>query len=178
MAANRGEWREGARAMTILTDDRPDPRQVTALLKPPDVPTFASPRLPKIDYDHHPAYGAVLPAPPLADRIRAIRIYLPNLAFVIIKWLVDYEHLPLLTKERNRDKPPHLPFDRAAVYRDDGTGQDTANSQDGRGRATRSAPIRPGAAAYVATGRNRRPASRSRRADKPPAGSCASLQDP
>jgi hypothetical protein len=55
--------------------------------------------LPDIDYDAHPAYGGIFPKPTLRERLAALKVFSRAFAFVSLRRLVDYENMPLLTKE-------------------------------------------------------------------------------
>ncbi len=63
------------------------------------IPSYRGTSLPEIDYDAHPAYGAMLPKPTLRERAQALTTFLRAFAFVGIRRIVDYENMPLLTKE-------------------------------------------------------------------------------
>ncbi|WP_431204209.1 phytanoyl-CoA dioxygenase family protein [Bradyrhizobium betae] len=63
------------------------------------IPPYRSSILPQIDYDTHPAYGAMLPRPTLGERVEALSRFLRTFAFVAIRRVVDYENMPLLSKE-------------------------------------------------------------------------------
>ena len=63
------------------------------------IPPYRSATLPAIDYDAHPAYGGFLPKPTLRERIHAMNVFLRTFAFVTLRRIVDYENMPLLTKE-------------------------------------------------------------------------------
>lgn len=56
-------------------------------------------RLPAIDYNSHPAYGAMFAKPTLRERLYALNVFLRTFAFVTIRRIVDYENMPLLSKE-------------------------------------------------------------------------------
>src|SRR5438132_6515094 len=55
--------------------------------------------LPEIDYDAHPAYGGMFPKASLRERLHALNVFLRTFAFVSIRRIVDYDNMPLLTKE-------------------------------------------------------------------------------
>src|SRR5438105_1115147 len=55
--------------------------------------------LPEIDYDAHPAYGGVFPKATSSERLQALAVFLRTFAFVSIRRIVDYDNMPLLTKE-------------------------------------------------------------------------------
>jgi hypothetical protein len=63
------------------------------------IPPYRGTSLPEIDYDAHPAYGGMFPKPTLRERIDALKIFVRTFAFVSIRRIVDYENMPLLTKE-------------------------------------------------------------------------------
>jgi len=62
-------------------------------------PAYRGTNLPDIDYDAHPAYGGTFPAPSAAERLKALKTFGMSFAFVGIRKLIDYENMPLLTKE-------------------------------------------------------------------------------
>jgi hypothetical protein len=63
------------------------------------IPPYRGTSLPEIDYDAHPAYGGIFPKPALRERLDALKVFLRGFAFVSIRRIVDYENMPLLTKE-------------------------------------------------------------------------------
>jgi hypothetical protein len=63
------------------------------------IPPYRGTSLPEIDYDAHPAYGGMLPKPTLRERIAALNVFVRTFAFVSIRRIVDYDNMPLLTKE-------------------------------------------------------------------------------
>jgi len=63
------------------------------------IPPYRGTSLPEIDYDAHPAYGGMFPKATLRERIYALGVFLRTFAFVSIRRMVDYENMPLLTKE-------------------------------------------------------------------------------
>jgi hypothetical protein len=63
------------------------------------IPPYRGTSLPEIDYDAHPAYGGMFPKATLGERIDALKIFVRTFAFVSIRRIVDYENMPLLTKE-------------------------------------------------------------------------------
>jgi hypothetical protein len=63
------------------------------------IPAYRGTTLPEIDYDAHPAYGGVFPKATLRERIHALHVFLRTFAFVTIRRIVDYDNMPLLTKE-------------------------------------------------------------------------------
>ncbi len=63
------------------------------------IPPYRAATLPAIDYDAHPAYGGCLPKPTLGERIHALNVFLRTFGFIVIRRIVDYENMPLLTKE-------------------------------------------------------------------------------
>lgn len=63
------------------------------------IPPYRGATLPAIDYDAHPAYGKFLPKPTLRERIHAMNVFLRTFGFITIRRIVDYENMPLLTKE-------------------------------------------------------------------------------
>src|SRR5260370_15736838 len=52
-----------------------------------------------MDYDAHPAYGGLFPKATLREQIQALSVFLRTFAFVSIRRIVDYDNMPLLTKE-------------------------------------------------------------------------------
>jgi len=63
------------------------------------IPPYRGTSLPEIDYDTHPAYGGILPKATLRERLQALSTFLRAFAFVTVRRIVDYENMPLLTKE-------------------------------------------------------------------------------
>jgi hypothetical protein len=63
------------------------------------IPPYRGTTLPGIDYDAHPAYGRMFPKATLRERIYALKIFVRTFAFVAIRRIVDYDNMPLLTKE-------------------------------------------------------------------------------
>jgi hypothetical protein len=63
------------------------------------VPPYRGAYLPEIDYDAHPAYGGALPQPTLGERLHAMKTFLMSFGYVGLRRIVDYENMPLLTKE-------------------------------------------------------------------------------
>ena len=63
------------------------------------IPPYSGSSLPRIDYDAHPAYGGLFPKATLRERIHALNVFLRTFAFVTIRRIVDYDNMPLLTKE-------------------------------------------------------------------------------
>jgi len=63
------------------------------------IPPYRGATLPAIDYDAHPAYGAFLPKPTLRERLRSLNVFLRTFGFITLRRIVDYENMPLLTKE-------------------------------------------------------------------------------
>jgi len=63
------------------------------------IPPYRGTSLPEIDYDAHPAYGGLFPKATPGERLQALKIFLRTFAFVGIRRIVDYENMPLLTKE-------------------------------------------------------------------------------
>lgn len=63
------------------------------------IPPYRGTTLPTIDYDAHPAYGGMLPKPTFRERLHALKVFLRTFAFVTIRRIVDYDNMPLLTKE-------------------------------------------------------------------------------
>jgi hypothetical protein len=53
--------------------------------------------VPSIDYDAHPAYK--FPNASLSERIKSLSLFAKSFAFVALRRVLDYENLPLLTKE-------------------------------------------------------------------------------
>jgi Phytanoyl-CoA dioxygenase (PhyH) len=62
------------------------------------IPPYRSATLPAIDYDAHPAYGG-FPKPTLRERLHALNVFLRTFGFITIRRIVDYENMPLLSKE-------------------------------------------------------------------------------
>src|SRR3979411_3027591 len=63
------------------------------------IPPYRGTSLPEIDYDAHPAYGGTFPKATLRERLQALNLFLRTFAFVSIRRIVDYDNMPLLTKE-------------------------------------------------------------------------------
>ncbi|MDN3277282.1 hypothetical protein QWJ07_23665 [Frankia sp. RB7] len=63
------------------------------------IPPYRGNTLPAIDYDAHPAYGGMFLKPTLRERLYALNIFARTFAFVTIRRIVDYDNMPLLTKE-------------------------------------------------------------------------------
>ena len=63
------------------------------------IPPYRGATLPAIDYDPHPAYGGFLPKPTLRERVHSLNVFLRTFAFVTVRRIVDYENMPLLSKE-------------------------------------------------------------------------------
>jgi len=63
------------------------------------VPPYRASVLPGIDYDAHPAYGHLFPPATPRERLQALTTFLLSFTFVAIRRIVDYENMPLLTKE-------------------------------------------------------------------------------
>jgi hypothetical protein len=80
-----------------LTDAAPATRAIDVSELP--IPPYRGTGLPSIDYDTHPAYGRMLPPPTFAERLHALNVFLRTFAFVAIRRIVDYDNMPLLTKE-------------------------------------------------------------------------------
>ncbi|MBR0875140.1 phytanoyl-CoA dioxygenase family protein [Bradyrhizobium tropiciagri] len=80
-----------------LSDTAPTAR--AADIRELPIPPYRGSVLPEIDYDAHPAYGRMLPKPTLAERFQALKIFVRTFAFVTIRRIVDYENMPLLSKE-------------------------------------------------------------------------------
>ncbi|HEY2246788.1 MAG TPA: phytanoyl-CoA dioxygenase family protein [Bradyrhizobium sp.] len=77
-----------------LTDAAP-----AAELRELPIPPYRGATLPAIDYNAHPAYGAFLPKPTLRERLRSLNVFLRTFGFITLRRIVDYENMPLLTKE-------------------------------------------------------------------------------
>jgi hypothetical protein len=77
-----------------LTDAAP-----AAEIRELPIPPYRSATLPAIDYDTHPAYGGFLPKPTLRERLHSLNVFIRTFAFVTLRRIVDYENMPLLTKE-------------------------------------------------------------------------------
>src|SRR2546430_11169822 len=71
----------------------------TANIQALPIPPYRGTSLPEIDYDAHPAYGGMFPKASLRERLHALNIFLRTFAFVSIRRIVDYDNMPLLTKE-------------------------------------------------------------------------------
>ena len=86
--------------MTII-DTMPDMASGTgeARMQALPIPPYSGKSLPAIDYDAHPAYGGMFPKPGLRERIDAMYVFLRTFSFVSIRRIVDYDNMPLLTKE-------------------------------------------------------------------------------
>lgn len=80
-----------------LSDVRPVARAVEIGELP--IPPYRGNTLPAIDYDAHPAYGGMLPKPTFRERLYALNVFARTFAFVTIRRIVDYDNMPLLTKE-------------------------------------------------------------------------------
>jgi hypothetical protein len=80
-----------------MSDVAPGAREANMQALP--IPPYSGNALPKIDYDAHPAYGGLFPKATLRERIGALNVFLRTFAFVSIRRLVDYDNMPLLTKE-------------------------------------------------------------------------------
>lgn len=80
-----------------MSDVAPGAREarMQALPNPP----YCGRSLPRIDYDAHPAYGGLFPKATLRERIHAMNVFTRTFAFVTIRRIVDYDNMPLLTKE-------------------------------------------------------------------------------
>jgi hypothetical protein len=63
------------------------------------IPPYRGSTLPAIDYDAHPAYGGIFPKPTLRELLSALNVFVRTFAFVTIRRIVDYDNMPLLTKE-------------------------------------------------------------------------------
>jgi hypothetical protein len=63
------------------------------------IPPYRGTSLPRIDYDAHPAYGGTFPKATARERLSALYVFARSFAFVTIRRLVDYENMPLLSKE-------------------------------------------------------------------------------
>jgi hypothetical protein len=75
------------------------PGALANAINPLPIPPYRGTSLPVLDYDAHPAYGAMFPKPTLRERLQALAVFLRAFAFVSIRRIVDYENMPLLTKE-------------------------------------------------------------------------------
>jgi hypothetical protein len=80
-----------------LSDVAPTARVVD--IREPPTPPYRGTTVPAIDYDAHPAYGGMLPKPTVSERLYALKIFVGTFAFVTIRRIVDYENMPLLSKE-------------------------------------------------------------------------------
>jgi hypothetical protein len=83
--------------MTTI-DSLTDPASIADIRELP-IPPYSGATLPAIDYDAHPAYGGFLTKPTLRERIHAMNVFLRTFGFITIRRIVDYENMPLLTKE-------------------------------------------------------------------------------
>ncbi len=84
-------------AIDTTSDVAPGAR--TANIQALPIPPYRGTSLPEIDYDAHPAYGGMFPKATLRERIYALKIFVRTFAFVSIRRIVDYDNMPLLTKE-------------------------------------------------------------------------------
>jgi hypothetical protein len=84
---------------TTDTISEPAPGALAKAINPLPIPPYRGTSLPVLDYDAHPAYGAMFPKPTLRERIYALKIFVRTFAFVTIRRIVDYDNMPLLTKE-------------------------------------------------------------------------------
>ena len=84
-------------AIDTLSDTAPGARAANLQALP--IPPYRGTSLPEIDYDAHPAYGGMFPKATLRERIYALKVFLRTFAFVGIRRIVDYDNMPLLTKE-------------------------------------------------------------------------------
>jgi len=80
-----------------MSDAAPDGRSANMLTLP--IPPYRGTSVPEIDYETHPAYGRLFPKPTFRERIEALSIFIRTFAFVSIRRIVDYDNMPLLTKE-------------------------------------------------------------------------------
>jgi hypothetical protein len=80
-----------------LSDVAPGTRAANIQALP--IPPYRGTSLPKIDYEAHPAYGGMFPKASLRERMSALNVFLRTFAFVTIRRVVDYDNMPLLTKE-------------------------------------------------------------------------------
>jgi hypothetical protein len=80
-----------------LTDAAPPARAVDANELP--IPPYSGSTLPSINYDAHPAYGGMFAPPTFRERLYVLNVFLKTFAFVTIRRIVDYDNMPLLTKE-------------------------------------------------------------------------------
>jgi hypothetical protein len=84
-------------AIDTVSDATPGARAANIQALP--IPPYRGTSLPEIDYDAHPAYGGMFPKATLRERIDALKTFIRTFAFVSIRRIVDYENMPLLTKE-------------------------------------------------------------------------------
>ena len=84
---------------TIDTTSDATPGVRAADIQALPIPPYSGKSLPAIDYDAHPAYGGMFPKATLRERIYALKIFIRTFAFVSIRLIVDYDNMPLLTKE-------------------------------------------------------------------------------
>jgi Phytanoyl-CoA dioxygenase (PhyH) len=80
-----------------MSDVAPGTREARMQALP--IPPYSGKSLPRIDYDAHPGYGGLFPKATLRERIHALNVFLRTFAFVTIRRIVDYDNMPLLTKE-------------------------------------------------------------------------------
>ena len=80
-----------------MSDAAPGVRE--AQMRQLPIPPYRGKSLPRIDYDAHPAYGGHVRPATLRERIHALNVFLRTFAFVTIRRIVDYDNMPLLTKE-------------------------------------------------------------------------------
>lgn len=80
-----------------MSDVAPAAREAKMQALP--IPPYSGKSLPAINYDAHPAYGGLFPKATLRERIDALNVFLRTFAFVTIRRIVDYDNMPLLTKE-------------------------------------------------------------------------------
>lgn len=80
-----------------LTDAAPTARTVDIGELP--IPPYRGNTLPSIDYVAHPAYGGMFARPKFRERLYALYVFLRTFVFVTIRRIVDYDNMPLLTKE-------------------------------------------------------------------------------
>jgi hypothetical protein len=83
------------------TDSMSDlaPGAVATVINALPIPPYRGTSLPEIDYDAHPAYGGMFPKATLRERLQALTAFLRTFGFVSIRRIVDYDNMPLLTKE-------------------------------------------------------------------------------
>jgi hypothetical protein len=75
------------------------PESIVGATETLPVAPYRANTLPVIDYDSHPAYGRLFSRPSWRERLAAISTFSRSFLFVAVRRLVDYENVPLLSKE-------------------------------------------------------------------------------